>query len=88
MSPIRLTTSVWPTNCTSGWKTKTPSKSCNAHWWSKYKGIQSELDAIDKDAAAQVDEATQYGLDSPIPTYEDLINNVYVTSSENEKVES
>jgi pyruvate dehydrogenase E1 component alpha subunit len=43
----------------------------------KYKGIQKELDDIDKAAAAQVDEATQYGLESPIPTYEDLISNVY-----------
>ena len=45
---------------------------------SKYKGIAKELDAIDKNAAANVDVATQYALDSAEPTYEDLINNVYV----------
>ena len=45
---------------------------------SKYKGIQSELDAIDKAALVEVDEATEYGLNSPAPTYEDLINHVYV----------
>ena len=45
---------------------------------SKLKGIQNDLDAIYQTAAAQVDEATEYGLNSPVPTYEDLISNVYV----------
>ena len=67
---------------------KDPIKILQRTLVSKFKGIQSELDAIDKHAAEQVDEATQYGIDSPIPTYEDLINNVYVTSTENEKVKS
>jgi len=44
----------------------------------KYKGVQKELDAIDKAAAVQVDEATEYALKSPAPTYEDLVNNIYV----------
>lgn len=44
----------------------------------KYKGVQKELDAIEKAAAVQVDEATEYALQSPAPTYEDLIKNVYV----------
>lgn len=45
---------------------------------SKYKGIQGELDAIHKTALANVDEATEYALNSPDPTYEDLINHIYV----------
>ncbi|MBA3869318.1 MAG: pyruvate dehydrogenase (acetyl-transferring) E1 component subunit alpha [Anaerolineae bacterium] len=67
---------------------KDPIKILQRTLVSKFKGIQSELDAITKHAAEQVDEATQYGIDSPIPTYEDLISNVYVTSTENEKVKS
>jgi pyruvate dehydrogenase E1 component alpha subunit len=57
---------------------KDPIKILQRTLESKYKGIQGELDAIDKTALAQVDEATEYALNSPAPTYEDLIKNVYV----------
>jgi len=57
---------------------KDPIKVLQRTLVSKYKGIQKELDAIDKAALAQVDEATEYAINSPAPTYEDLINNVYV----------
>ena len=67
---------------------KDPIKILQRTLESKYKGIQSELDAIDKAALAQVDEATEYGLNSPAPTYEDLVDNVYVKDTENVKVES
>ena len=45
----------------------------------KYKGIQKELDVIEQQCMAVVEEATQFALNSPDPTYEDLINNVYVS---------
>src|SRR6185369_13169327 len=67
---------------------KDPIKVLQRTLVSKYKGIQKELDAIDKAALAQVDEATEYAINSPAPTYEDLINNVYVKDTENVKVES
>jgi pyruvate dehydrogenase E1 component alpha subunit len=44
----------------------------------KYKGIESKLDTIDADVLKQVDEAVEYAKNSPDPTYEDLINHVYV----------
>jgi len=46
----------------------------------KYKGIQKELDAIEQQCAVDVEDATQFALNSPDPTYEDLISNVYVQS--------
>lgn len=45
---------------------------------SKYKGVDAELAKIDAACQAAVEEATEFALKSPDPTYEDLINNVYV----------
>ncbi|MEZ4668772.1 MAG: thiamine pyrophosphate-dependent enzyme [Anaerolineae bacterium] len=58
---------------------KDPIKLLHKVLVTKYKGIQNELDAIEQQALAQVDEATEYALNSPDPTYEDLISNVYVS---------
>jgi pyruvate dehydrogenase E1 component alpha subunit len=43
-----------------------------------YKSIEAELNRIDADALATVDEAVKFAQDSPDPTYEDLISHVYV----------
>lgn len=43
-----------------------------------YKNIEPQLEKIEQEAEQVVEEATAYGLDSPAPTYEDLISNVYV----------
>lgn len=45
---------------------------------SKYKKIEPELMAIGDACKAVVDEATDFAINSPDPTYEDLINHVYV----------
>jgi pyruvate dehydrogenase E1 component alpha subunit len=44
----------------------------------KYKSIDSELKAIEEETAKIVEESVQFALESPDPTYEDLIANVYV----------
>jgi pyruvate dehydrogenase E1 component alpha subunit len=43
-----------------------------------YPGIEPELEVIEKDQIRIVEEAVQYALNSPDPTFEDLVNNVYV----------
>lgn len=58
---------------------KDPIKLLHKVITAKYKGIQPELDSIEQQCAAVVEEATEFGLNSPAPTYEDLINNVYVS---------
>ncbi|MBL8154312.1 MAG: pyruvate dehydrogenase (acetyl-transferring) E1 component subunit alpha [Anaerolineae bacterium] len=44
----------------------------------KYKGIEKELAAIEQRCAAAVEESVAFALNSPDPTYDDLINHVYV----------
>lgn len=44
----------------------------------KYKNIESRLDEIDQQMLQVVDDAVEYARNSPDPTYEDLIRNVYV----------
>ncbi len=44
----------------------------------RYKNIEAELDRLDQEAGAAVEESVQFALESPDPTYEDLISNVYV----------
>ncbi|MBZ0297975.1 MAG: pyruvate dehydrogenase (acetyl-transferring) E1 component subunit alpha [Anaerolineae bacterium] len=43
-----------------------------------YKNIEPQLEQIEKEAEKVVEDATEYALSSPVPTYEDLISNVYV----------
>ena len=43
----------------------------------KYKGIESELEKIESEAAQIVEESVQFAENSPAPTYEDLVRNVY-----------
>ncbi len=45
---------------------------------SKYKNIDPELQIIEKEMAKVVEDAVEFALNSPDPTYEDLIANVYV----------
>lgn len=44
----------------------------------KYTNIEPELEKLENKAEAVVAEAVEFALDSPDPTYEDLISNVYV----------
>jgi pyruvate dehydrogenase E1 component alpha subunit len=44
----------------------------------KYKNIDAELLEIEKETAKIVEESVEFAVNSPDPTYEDLIANVYV----------
>jgi len=44
----------------------------------QYKNIQPELDKLQADAVRIVEESVTFALNSPDPTYEDLIANIYV----------
>jgi pyruvate dehydrogenase E1 component alpha subunit len=48
-----------------------------------YKNIAPELDEIEHEAERVVAEAVVFALNSPDPTYEDLISNVYVEETPN-----
>jgi pyruvate dehydrogenase E1 component alpha subunit len=45
---------------------------------SKFKGAASKLEKIEEQAQKDVAEAVEFALNSPDPTYEDLISNIYV----------
>jgi pyruvate dehydrogenase E1 component alpha subunit len=45
---------------------------------SKYKNVDDELQQFEDDAVKAVDSAVEFAINSPDPTYEDLISNVYV----------
>lgn len=57
---------------------KDPIKILHRVLTERFKNIQAELDQIQADADAAVTEAVEFALNSPEPTYEDLVNNVYV----------
>jgi len=58
---------------------KDPIKLLAAHLTSKYKNVMSEMKKIEREVDAVVAESVEFALKSPNPTYEDLINHVYVT---------
>jgi TPP-dependent pyruvate/acetoin dehydrogenase alpha subunit len=39
---------------------------------------EKDLDKLDQDAAAEIENAVQFAEDSPEPTWEELVNSVYV----------
>ncbi len=45
---------------------------------SKHKDLQKTLAGIEQECAALVDESIHFALNSPNPTYDDLVNHVYV----------
>ncbi|HRF94028.1 MAG TPA: thiamine pyrophosphate-dependent enzyme, partial [Aggregatilineales bacterium] len=44
----------------------------------QYKNVDAELDKFQADAVRVVEESVTFALNSPDPTYEDLIANIYV----------
>jgi pyruvate dehydrogenase E1 component alpha subunit len=44
----------------------------------RFKGVEPELEKIEAEAAQVVEEAVQFAENSPAPTYEDLVRNIYV----------
>lgn len=57
---------------------KDPITLLRRHMTENYKNIEPELDKLHDRALETVEEAVDFALNSPDPTYEDLINNVYV----------
>ncbi len=57
---------------------KDPIKLFERYLESHYKNVTPEIKKLERDSDAVVAEAVQYGFDSPMPTYDDLMNNVYV----------
>ncbi len=43
-----------------------------------FEGIDADLERIDAEARAVVEESVRFAEESPVPTYEDLINNIVV----------
>lgn len=44
----------------------------------KYRNVESELDAIEDRVREDVEAAVEFAENSPVPTYEDLVSNLYV----------
>ncbi|MEO8394340.1 MAG: thiamine pyrophosphate-dependent enzyme [Chloroflexota bacterium] len=60
------------------WHDKDPITVLRKYLAANFDGIGKELERIDEEADKIVAEAVQFAEDSPVPTYEDLINNIYV----------
>ena len=60
------------------WHHKDPITVLRSYLTANYDGIASELEQIDEQADQIVAEAVEFAENSPAPTYEDLISNVYV----------
>lgn len=60
------------------WQEKDPILVLRRKLEAKYKNITPELEKLDQKADAVVAESVQYAMESPVPTYEDLVNHVYV----------
>ncbi|MBI1259665.1 MAG: pyruvate dehydrogenase (acetyl-transferring) E1 component subunit alpha [Chloroflexi bacterium] len=60
------------------WHEKDPITVLRKTLTENFKGIDKELERIDEEADKIVAEAVEYGENSPAPTYEDLMSNIYV----------
>ncbi len=60
------------------WHHKDPINVLEDHLKANYNNIDTELEKIRQEAGQIVAEAIDYAEKSPAPTYEDLINNVYI----------
>jgi pyruvate dehydrogenase E1 component alpha subunit len=59
------------------WKERDPIIKLEDHLKSKYSKIEPELEKLCNKAAQVVEEAEKFADESPVPTYDDLVNNVY-----------
>ncbi len=62
------------------WHHKDPINILANYLKANYNDIQPELDRIQQEADKTVAEAIEFAENSPAPTYEDLISNIYVQS--------
>lgn len=57
---------------------KDPITLLRNHIVDNYKNIEGQLDGFHEEVLKIVDESVEFAKNSPDPTYDDLINNVYV----------
>lgn len=60
------------------WNEKDPITIVRRHLTSQFEGIEAHLDELDAKADHVVQEAVEFADSSPVPDYNDLINNIYV----------
>jgi pyruvate dehydrogenase E1 component alpha subunit len=60
------------------WLTKDPIPKFANVLCERFPDIQPELDAIHQRVEEEVEESVRFAEESPIPTYDDLISNIYV----------
>ena len=60
------------------WHEKDPITVLRRQLTEQFEGIEPELERLEQEANRVVDESVEYAENSPVPTYEDLINNIYV----------
>ncbi len=60
------------------WQERDPILVLRSHLVEQFEGVESELEKRDQEAAAIVEAAVKFAEESPAPTFEDLIANVYV----------
>jgi pyruvate dehydrogenase E1 component alpha subunit len=60
------------------WQQKDPILVLQRYLCQKDECIEEEIKPIERKAMADIAEAVEFAEDSPVPTYEDLIRNVYV----------
>lgn len=62
----------------SQWEARDPIDVTREMLTGRFKNVEPELDRIDEEVKVIVDKSVEYADNSPMPTYEDLISNVYV----------
>jgi pyruvate dehydrogenase E1 component alpha subunit len=60
------------------WHSRDPIIVLRDYLVAQHDGIEAELERIDEEADKTVVEAIEYAENSPVPNYDDLVNNVYV----------
>ena len=60
------------------WNEKDPITIARRHLTSNFKNIEKKLDELDAKADQVVQESVEFADNSPVPDYNDLINNIYV----------
>jgi pyruvate dehydrogenase E1 component alpha subunit len=62
------------------WRTRDPILVLKGHLERRFKNLNDDFSRIEADTEKVVNDAVEFAVNSPDPTYEDLIANVYVES--------
>jgi pyruvate dehydrogenase E1 component alpha subunit len=60
------------------WESRDPINILRDHLLAEYKNLDREFAAIDSETTQIVDEAVEYAVSSPTPTFDDLMAHIYV----------